>query len=119
MRVSREGAIRIVSEIGKAANVKVNTNPKSGKVKYASAHDLRRAFGERWAPRVMPTTLQLMMRHESIETTLRFYVGRNAQTAAKVIWEAYRGLPGNKTGNTAPSTASSEAPQHLPQDQGR
>jgi hypothetical protein len=37
----------LVSAIGKAANVKVNTNPKTGKVKFASAHDLRRSFGER------------------------------------------------------------------------
>lgn len=102
-RVGRHVAIKIISAIGRAAGVKVHESPKTGKLKYASAHDLRRAFGERWAPRVMPTTLQLMMRHESIETTLRFYVGRNAQTAAKIIWQAYAALPSNTSGNTAPS----------------
>ena len=67
--------------------VKVNTN-QAGKVKYASAHDLRRSFGERWAVRVMPHVLMVLMRHESIETTMRYYVGRNAQTTAAILWEA-------------------------------
>jgi len=66
-------------KIGKAAGIKVYINPKDPeKVKYASAHDLRRAFGERWAARLMPAQLKELMRHESIETTLRFYVGTDA-----------------------------------------
>ncbi len=108
-RIGRQGAIKVISNIGKAAGVKVHEEANSRKVKYASAHDLRRAFGERWAPRVMPTTLQLMMRHESIETTLRFYVGRNAQTAAKVIWQAYENRPGNKSGNSPAGQPNNEA----------
>ena len=44
---------RVVSAIGEKAGVKVNTDQR-GRIKYASAHDLRRSFGERWAPRVMP-----------------------------------------------------------------
>jgi hypothetical protein len=32
--------------------------------------------------RVMPPILQELMRHASIDTTLRFYVGKNADTAA-------------------------------------
>lgn len=88
---------KIVSRIGQAANAKVDeklvTDPKTGetkaKVKYASAHDLRRSFGERWAVRVMPQVLKELMRHESIETTMRYYVGRNAHTTADAVWEAY------------------------------
>jgi len=39
---------KIVSKIGKAAGVKVSLNPKDPeKAKYASAHDVRRAFGGR------------------------------------------------------------------------
>ena len=30
-----------------------------------------------------------LMRHESIDTTLKYYVGRNAQRTAKVLREAY------------------------------
>jgi len=54
------------------AGVRVHVDPKDpARVKYASAHDLRRAFGERWAARIMPAQLKDLMRHESIETTLR------------------------------------------------
>ncbi|MFO0899300.1 MAG: site-specific integrase [Pirellulales bacterium] len=93
---------KTISAIGKAAGVKVNT---SGKLKFASAHDLRRSFGERWSVRVMPAVLQQLMRHESIDTTMRFYVGRNAQTAADQLWAAYERVqnrPGNGSGNTEP-----------------
>jgi integrase len=95
---------RIISDIGKASSVKVHTDPKTGKVKYASAHDLRRSFGERWAPRVMPQVLKELMRHETIETTLKYYVGRNAQNTAEALYAAL----GNTSGNTAPQ-AQSEA----------
>ena len=80
----------IISAIGKKAGVVVHVSPTNPeKVKYASAHDFRRAFGERWAARVMPKQLQELMRHESIETTLRYYVGRNAERTADVCWEAF------------------------------
>jgi hypothetical protein len=29
------------------------------------------------------------MRYESIDTTMRYYVGRSAQATADVVWEAY------------------------------
>jgi len=60
----------VVAEIGQAAGVKVHTDANTGKVNYASGHDLRRSFGERWAARIMPPDLMVLMRHESIETTL-------------------------------------------------
>ena len=43
---------RMISLIGELAGVNVHTHAKSGKVKFASAHDLRRSFGTRWAKRV-------------------------------------------------------------------
>jgi hypothetical protein len=76
-------------------------------VKYASAHDLRRAFGERWARRVMPQDLMELMRHESIDTTMRYYVGRNAQDTAKRLWEAYR-RTGNTSGNRTAKSSSAK-----------
>lgn len=108
---------RITTRIGRAAGVKVDDKPgrvgKGGKmgpgrVKWASAHDLRRAFGYRWSSRVMPAVLQQLMRHESVETTLRFYVGKNAEATADVLWAAYAaasGNGGNTLGNTPPKTA--------------
>jgi integrase len=81
---------KIVSDIGKEAGVLVHVDAKNpAKVKYASAHDFRRAFGERWAARIMPAQLKELMRHESIETTLRYYVGTNASRTAEACWEAY------------------------------
>ncbi len=103
---------KIVSRIGQRAAVKVDERQKPGPdgkprkvVKWASAHDLRRAFGERWSTRVMPQVLKALMRHESIETTLRYYVGRNAQSTADAAWEAVegrgrKGRVGNTRGNT-------------------
>jgi hypothetical protein len=34
----------------------------------------------------MPQVLMELMRHENIETTMRFYVGRNAEATAREIW---------------------------------
>lgn len=67
-----------VSKLGKMAGVVVaQSNGKASK--FASAHDLRRSFGDRWADRVMPVVLRELMRHKSIETTLRYYVGKTAE----------------------------------------
>jgi len=77
---------RTIAAIGETAGVVVNREQG----KFASAHDLRRSFGLRWTSRVMPQVLMELMRHESIDTTLRYYVGRNAQSTAAVLWEAHR-----------------------------
>jgi hypothetical protein len=37
----------------------------------------------------MPAPLKELMRHESIETTLRFSVSADAQTKADAAWAAY------------------------------
>lgn len=81
---------KILSEIGKAAGVRVHVDPNDpGRAKDASARDLRRAFGERWAARIMPAQLKELMRHESIETTLRYSVGTNAERKADACWDAF------------------------------
>ena len=90
-RLSAHRVGEVVSKIGQAAGIKVDQDGST--VKYASAHDLRRSFGARWAMKVMPPVLQELMRHESIQTTLRYYVGRNASATASVLWEAHRGSP--------------------------
>lgn len=36
----------------------------------------------------MPAVLQQLMRHEDISTTMRFYVGKNAEATADAVWEA-------------------------------
>ena len=45
----------------------------------------------------MPQVLMELMRHESIDTTLKFYVGRNAETTAATLYAA---VSGNNSGNT-------------------
>jgi len=69
--------------------------------KYASAHDLRRSFGTRWASRVKPATLQLLMRHASIETTLKYYVAQDADDIAVELWSQHSAT-GNSFGNSRP-----------------
>ena len=91
---------KIIRAIGEAAGVKVASDPATGKTKCASTHDLRRSFGERWAMRLQPLELMDLMRHESLNTTRRFYVGRNAQRTARALWETYlQGTRGNISGN--------------------
>ena len=76
---------RIVSAIGTAAGLVVN----KADGKFASAHDLRRSFGTRWAPRVKPATLQRLMRHALIQTTLRYSVELDADEMAEELWQAH------------------------------
>lgn len=104
-RLGTHRVSEIISAIGEKAGVKVNTDAQ-GKVKFASAHDLRRSFGERWASRVMPQVLMELMRHESIDTTMKFYVGRNAQTTADVLWAAHE-RAGNTSGNSDQNVSTS------------
>jgi hypothetical protein len=64
----------VVSRIGEAAGVKVDSKTKTGKgevVKYASAHDLRRSFGLRRSRRIMPPELREMMRHADMRERTR------------------------------------------------
>lgn len=81
---SLEDASRAITALGEAAGVVVDAKTR----KWASAHDLRRSFGERWAMKVMPAVLMALMRHESIDTTMRFYVGQQSQALAEAIWAA-------------------------------
>lgn len=104
-RLGQQQVERVVAAVGKAAGVKVAERPKGETVavKYASCHDLRRSFGDRWAARVMPQVLMELMRHESIETTLRYYVGRNAQQTASVLYDAARRAAGVNLGVSQPA----------------
>lgn len=102
-----------IARIGKRANVKVKD--EGGKVKFASAHDFRRAFGVRWSRIVKPIDLQLLMRHDDIKTTLEYYVGEDAQASAKAIWKAFDNASINSLFNSAstvPEQQSKDADNH-------
>jgi integrase len=104
----------LITEIGQAAGVIVAEKPNrrkrkdgsmpTSKTKYASAHDLRRAFGFRWSLLVMPAQLQQLMRHESITTTMEFYVGRNAEAAADALYAALESRR-SRSPDTLPDTS--------------
>lgn len=97
-----------VRRIGKAANVVVERSV-SGRVKNASAHDLRRSFGERWSHRILPKELMEVMRHSRIETTMRYYVGQNAERTANAMWAAYRN---QKVSNEVSTPQNDNQPAH-------
>lgn len=69
-----------ISEIGELAKVETPTG-------FATAHDLRRSFGQRWAAKVRPLTLKKLMRHSSMETTLKFYLTLSAADAGQDLWQ--------------------------------
>jgi integrase len=87
----RDSVSKVLVKIGEAAGVKVDETlkrtGKGGRRKatpvYASAHDCRRAFGNRWARRVKPMVLRELMRHASVTTTEKYYIGLEAQETAR------------------------------------
>ncbi len=91
-------ASKVVCRIGKLAGVVVD----HVKGKCASAHDLRRSFGFRWSRRIMPAELKELMRHSSIETTMTYYVGQNAEATAEGLWKAL----GHKLGHMGVSATT-------------
>jgi integrase len=98
--LSTKRASRYISEIGKAANAV--TNKREGR--HGTAHDLRRSFGTRWAKRVAPAVLKELMRHNSINTTIRYYVAHDAEDVGDLLTS----VVGNDPGNTPPLDRDSE-----------
>lgn len=78
---------KVISAIGALAKVVVHRDAKG--TKYASAHDLRRSFGTRWSKRVQTFDLKRIMRHESIQTTERYYVEEEVNATSRTLWDAY------------------------------
>lgn len=104
-RIRVDTASRLISQLGEKAGVKVSQTA-SGKPKYASAHDLRRAFGKRWSRLVMPTQLKELMRHADIKTTMEFYVGQDARDTSRHL----RSVLGDILGDT---TKKSDMPEEV------
>lgn len=69
---------------------------------------------ELWESRLMQPQLKELMRRESIETTLRYYVGTDAQRTADAAWAAFERASGEFSGrlaNTAPKPPSKPKPK--------
>jgi integrase len=91
---------RYIARIGKAAKVVTN----KAENRYATAHDLRRSFGSRWAKRVMPAVLKDLMRHADISTTMTYYVDQSAEDVGDVLRQSL----GNTSGNSDPKSADAK-----------
>ena len=53
----------------------------------------------------MPTVLRELMRHADISTTMKYYVGQNAEATADALWAAV----GNTLGNTPSANKKRDA----------
>lgn len=78
-----------ITKLGELAGVVTHVDPVTGDEHHAGAHDLRRTFGTRWSRIVKPLVLKDMMRHESLDTTLDYYVDLDADEVASDIWSAW------------------------------
>ena len=81
---------KVISKIGKAAGIVVSeADEKNGRPeKYASAHDLRRSFGQRLRNAdVPPLVISRIMRHSSWETTQKHYAPGDVQSDATTLRE--------------------------------
>jgi integrase len=80
-RLSAAQVSRIISAIGAKAKIVVSDSGKN-----ASAHDLRRSFGQRMADAgLSPRDLQSIMRHASVLTTEQYYLKHRAQDQGERI----------------------------------
>jgi integrase len=123
-RLTKERVSRIISMIGKKANVVVRQpdKEKGTRIKYASAHDLRRGCAARLINAgVSAESLQVIMRHKDFATTQKFYSGTKEAQAAAV--EAYEKLGAKRRsdelvgglmgGKSLPSTFTAEQQRKL------
>lgn len=74
---------KAICSIGERAAVKVDE--KGGETVWASAHDLRRAFGARWSRKVNSMVLKELMRHASVTTTEKYYVGIQSDETSALL----------------------------------
>jgi integrase len=101
---------RVITAIGKQAGVYVN------ETKPASAHDLRRSFGQRLADAgVSPRDLQAIMRHREFSTTQRFYLKDEAADQAERISRVWtnNGYGGASRTQQETLTATPEEPPQV------
>lgn len=82
---NRDYISKKISKFGKSAGIIVGRY-ENGNIKFASAHDLRRSAGARWARQVRNLfDLQTLMRHKDPRTTRTYYAHEDAADLAKVV----------------------------------
>ncbi|MEK6257894.1 MAG: site-specific integrase [Planctomycetota bacterium] len=116
-RLTKERVSRVIGRIGKESGVVVRPEDERtrSRVKYASAHDLRRGCALRLINAgVSAETLMVVMRHADFATTQKFYGAmRSAQSAAAEVREKLsagqaHSLVGGLVGGLEPATHLSE-----------
>lgn len=104
----RHGVTRAVRRLAEDAKVKVAevqlADGEAVKVKWATPHDFRRAFGSHWAKRVMPAVLMRLMRHGDIKTTMKYYATQDAESVAAAAFAAVGDSFGDKSENAITET---------------
>ncbi len=107
-RLTKERVGRVISLIGREAKVIVQAEDKGARkrLKYASAHDIRRGCAERLINQgVSAETLKLVLRHSNFSTTEKFYGAvKDAQAAAAEIIQ----LSGRKVDSSSASLSEAE-----------
>ncbi len=98
---SPDGLGKLISLAGKKANIITHKDPTTGRVRYATMHDLRRSLGERLAHSETLSIPEVahMMRHRKIDTTLAHYANMQCTTLGDKLTEL-----GCTLGCTAEST---------------
>ena len=98
--LSKDRVSRVISAIGEHAGIIVRQpDPDRGlRVKFASAHDLRRSLAERlFNQGLSAETLMVIMRHQDFATTRKFYQARKrAESAATEINKLLGGETGDR-----------------------
>ncbi|MGL4513843.1 MAG: tyrosine-type recombinase/integrase [Lacipirellulaceae bacterium] len=101
---SADAAGRRISAAGKLAGIVT----KNGR--HATAHDLRRSFATRWAPRLSPAVLREIMRHADIKTTLLYYALESAERTANEVWSHAVQPLGGVLGGAEPAAIDERSP---------
>lgn len=101
---------KFITRIGKKAMVCVAERPPidgetEPRKSWAGAHCFRRAFGTRWSKRLRPQQLQDLMRHESITTTMTFYVEDDIIDVENATWLHATNVPTNNPAPTQTQTS--------------
>ena len=56
--------------------------------------------GTRWSQKLSPARLMVLMRHEDIHTTMKFYVAEPSEDLAAALWETQPAKTGDTSGDT-------------------
>jgi integrase len=113
-RLTTERVSRIITQIGEKAKIVVQQPDKGTgrRLKYASAHDLRRGCAQRLINAgVSAETLKVILRHKDFATTEKFYGATKAAQAAGA--EIHDKLSDDTTETDAPPKLSDEELQKL------